>query len=342
MKKTISIIIPTYGRDKDVIIRTLRSLIDLQNEFIDLCHEVILSDQNSPSLDLMDFFNSLDPLKYTYIKHQKDSSVLIDDSLKLRFIHITGQSLPSVTIAKNYAVKISKGEHLVFFDDDVIVSKNCLLEHQHALFQIKNVGALGGRETVHPKSANRSWFKSLLLRIYELGVSDSASENQYKLNGIYIGRIFDNSFMINNFDQVGLSPVLVDGVRGCNWAVKKEVFLQAQGFDEYFQKTALREETDLYLRIKKLGYKNYYIPTAHVDHMRGLGGCNNLAKNISSLESKFECELYFQQKHFPKVHSVFFLLRMLPMTLEMMMKTYGYSAWLLLRSTIYLVVRKYK
>jgi len=55
--------------------------------------------------------------------------------------------------------------------------------------------------------------------------------------------------MIKNFNVDSQDLVRIDGARGCNWACRASAFKQAGGFDENYQGTALREETDLYLRL---------------------------------------------------------------------------------------------
>ena len=50
--KSVSIIIPTYGRTSDVILRTIKSIIGLTEEFENNILEIVLIDQNFPSLNL--------------------------------------------------------------------------------------------------------------------------------------------------------------------------------------------------------------------------------------------------------------------------------------------------
>jgi GT2 family glycosyltransferase len=125
--------------------------------------------------------------------------------------------------------------------------------------------------------------------------------------------------------------VRIDGARGCNWACRREWFERAGGFDPAFQGTALREETDLYLRLGKLGAVGYYNANARVIHHRQAGGCENLAASLTSLRSKLENEYYFQNKHFPSVSRLWFLLRTAPLMLETLIESRGMSLLLWIR-----------
>ncbi|MCO4755557.1 MAG: glycosyltransferase [Bacteriovoracaceae bacterium] len=334
MRNPTSIIIPTYGRNEDVINQTIDSILKYREELSEKT-EIILIDQNQPSLKISEYYEKLDFIQYS--KHERGSEYYLPNTKGIHLIHITGGKA-SVTMAKNYGIKVSTGNFLIFFDDDVIVQKNCLARHHDQFYSKSEAAFIGGREIVHPPSLKRSRFRESLIKLLEL--FSNPRENEFKFNNRYIGRIKPNSFMLSNFDVDSHDLIRINGARGCNWSTSKNNFQNAGGFDESFQGTALREETDLYLRLEGLGKKGFFDGQAVVHHMRQLGGCENISKSLNSLKSKLENELYFQRKHFSKRSSFYFFVRLLPITLETLKDTRGLSLLLFLKHWMLLFAQR--
>ncbi|MGR3220032.1 MAG: glycosyltransferase family 2 protein, partial [Candidatus Anammoxibacter sp.] len=315
------------------VIRTIESLFNLKKEFVDHCADIFIVDQNSPPLKLDTWANSIKEPEIEYIVHNANHEQSKENykSEKIRIVHIVGLN-PSLPIAKNYAARISEQEYLFIFDDDVVVNPGCLKLHIQTLKNTNNIGALAGRELVGPEQFKRSKFRETIVSFIEKVIPAPANEEHYKLNGKYVGRVKPNSFMFCQFDLPGTGLVEVDTVRGCYWSIKRSVFNKANGFDRNFQ-GALRDETDLCLRVKKLGYKIYFLCDAFVYHNRQLGGCNNVATSYSSLLVKFENEFYFQFKHFLSRSTFYYFVRLLPMVFESFKRTWGISLILHLQYT---------
>ena len=328
-----SCIIPTYERDVTVVIRTIESLFNLKEEFSQNCAEILVVDQNSPSLKLDEWAKSIKDHDIEYIVHNvnlcRNSKVYRSD--KIRVIHIVGLN-PSLPIAKNYAAKLCEQEYLFIFDDDIIANPGCIKGHIQTLCKTKGIGALAGRELVSPQKFQRSKLREITSSLVEKVIPTPKSEDRYKINGRYVARVKPNSFMFCRFDTEGRGLVEVDTVRGCYWSIKRSVFNEAGGFDQNFQ-GALRDETDLCLRIIGLGYKNYFYCDAYVYHERQLGGCNNVATSYNSLLDKFDNEFYFQFKHFLARSSFFYFVRLMPLALEALKRTWGISLILHLQLT---------
>lgn len=320
-----SCIIPTFGRETSTVIRTIESLFDLQDEFSDYCAEIFIVDQNTPQLELKTWATNITSHEIEYIVHNvfKEKHSNIYQSDKIRLIHIVGLN-PSLPIAKNYAARMSEQEYLFIFDDDVIVNPGCLKKHICTLKERNDIGAIAGREIVSPQKFQRSKFREIIVSFIEKVLPTNKEEERYKLNGKYVARVKPNSFIFCRFDLAGNGLVEVDTVRGCYWSIKREAFNKAGGFDENFQ-GALRDETDLCLQIKKEGYKTYFLPDAHVCHVRQLGGCNNVATSYSSLLAKYDNEFYFQFKHFLSRSSFYYFIRLLPLAMESCKRTWGIS-----------------
>ncbi len=320
-----SCIIPTYGRDVSVVTRTLESLLNLNDEFFNLCANIFIVDQNSPALVFDSWLDSVKEHEIEYIVYdaEVEPNSKIYKSDKARIIHIKGLT-PSLPIAKNYAAAMSDQEFLFIFDDDVVVNPGCLKSHIEALESDKNLGAIAGREIVEPQQFQRSGFRETVVSLIEKFLPAPESENRYKLNGKYVGRVKPNSLIFCRYESSGEGAVEVDTVRGCYWSIKRDVFNEAGGFDENFQ-GALRDETDLCLRVKKQGYKIKFLSDAFVYHKRQLGGCNNVSTSYNSVLTKYDNEFYFQYKHFLSISPLYYFFRLLPLVLETLKSTRGLS-----------------
>lgn len=144
--------------------------------------------------------------------------------------------------AKNEAAKVAKGKILVFLDDDVeILSKN-YFDRILEIFKDSNVGAASGREIKIGK-------ESKLKKIVKV-----------------VGRISLLGEVISNFDTDLGKPIEVDALPGCNFAVRKDVFMKTMFDEAYDIGTAYREETDIQIRIKRMGYKLIFDPSIAVYH----------------------------------------------------------------------------
>ena len=309
----VSVIIPTYRRPAAVLERTVESI------YADPCfngevESIVIIDQNNPPLE---FSDHLKRFGYEKIKH--DPSNIRMATTKL--VHLYGMS-PSVTKAKNIGSRYVNSELFVFFDDDVELFPNCISHYIELFKSHPDVSYFGGRETLADHVLKESRLKQVFRKIAQF-----RKEPLYQYEGVYIGRIRSNSYMIKNFDVPANRLIRIDGARGCNWATRKELFFKAGGFDEAYQGTALREETDLYLRLNSFG-PAYYAPQARVTHYRQLGGCDNLSDSLRSLRSKLDNELYFQKKNFPKCSRVHFLIRLIPLMLENFRNSKGLSFFL--------------
>ncbi|WP_263975552.1 hypothetical protein [Leptolyngbya sp. 7M] len=87
-----------------------------------------------------------------------------------------------------------------------------------------------------------------------------------------------------------IKPQQVLTARGCNMSFRRALFEQhSLWFDERFQGSAVREESDFCLRIRKTGYKIWYDPTAHLVHLgEESGGCHD----ISTRSFKYQITFY--------------------------------------------------
>jgi GT2 family glycosyltransferase len=185
--------------------------------------------------------------------------------LELHYIYLPQ---PSMTHARNMGATAAKGEYLLFLDDDVITRPG-LLENHINNFQDPKVGATTGRVITPGQPV-------------EEGRTDTARVSMFEVTEGYSSTIRQE----------------VDTVVGCNMCWRTDVYKKLGGVDEQFTGNALREETDLSLRAKKLGYKIIFEPKAEVEHVRALsGGARKTEGRMKWYFDFFSNETYFFLKH---------------------------------------------
>ena len=120
----ISVVIPTYGRE-EVLCETLNSV--LQQDYSDATgcqYEIIVVDQT--------------------VQHKPATQVYLDQLIaakKIRYFQVNWASLPG---ARNYAVRRSRGDIILFLDDDVQLPAGCLAAHARN-YERPDIGAVAGR-----------------------------------------------------------------------------------------------------------------------------------------------------------------------------------------------------
>jgi hypothetical protein len=91
---------------------------------------------------------------------------------------------------------------------------------------------------------------------------------------------------------------------GCNHSMRKSWWVAAGGYDEAFGGGALREESELFVRLVRAGCRVYYDAQCWVYHPRGdrSGGCAGLLREAGTrarFRQRTEAHAYFLYKSFP-------------------------------------------
>lgn len=182
-----------------------------------------------------------------------DEILVVDASTDDRTTHVVAEftgvqylrnpdGFGRMTTSRNLGIKRANGDILAFVDDDAFAHPGWLAALR-AAFQDPQVGAVGGRALNHrPDEGTR-------------GVEQ-------------VGQLLPSGVLTGNFAADPGRTIEVHHVMGCNMAYRREVVAQLGGFrEDYTGISGLREDTDMCLRVRQLGYRILFVPGACVDHV---------------------------------------------------------------------------
>lgn len=261
--RKLSILIVSY-RVKDHLSNCLRSIFE---NSMGLSFEVIVVDNNSTD-------NTLDMIKKDY-----KGVRLIENNQNLGFAK-----------ANNQALKIAKGEYILFLNPDTEVRPETIDRSIDFLENNPKAGAVGCKilnpdGSLQPSAKSFPGFWNYFFETFFL----------YKLfprNRLF-GRFYMTSFDYNSVRET-------DMVSGAFLMVSKKLLEEVGGWDERF--FIYSEETDLCYRIKKTGKKIFFIPQAQIIHY---GGRSTSQEPIEMFQQDHKSRYLFMRKHY-KLITVFF------------------------------------
>ena len=161
------------------------------------------------------------------------------DQLPLQYVwapHLAGW----MTRSRNEGLAWVTGDVIAFIDDDVVVSEGWA-DALRRTFRDPSVAAVAGRT---------------LNRI--------PGEDAYIQP---IGRVLPDGHLTEGFATATTSTVAVQHGIGANMAFRRRVLGELGGFRDDYPGTALREDTDIFLRVGRLEQRILYAPEAAVDHL---------------------------------------------------------------------------
>lgn len=161
--------------------------------------------------------------------------------------------------AANIAAKEAHSQFLVFLNNDTVVTKNWLLDLLVFMEKDPKVAACGPK--IHSWQ-HREYFD------YAGGAGGFLDIFGYPFTR---GRVFD--FIEKDKGQYD-TKCEISWASGVCLVVRKKVFDQLRGFDEYF--FAYLEEIDLCLRLRQKGYKIFCVPQSLVYHLGAATSNRNL------------------------------------------------------------------
>ncbi len=209
----ISVIVSTYNR-KDLIKQCIESII---NQLYPKYRYEILIIEGGSTDGTQDIINELSKITL----------------YNLRLIKQIGEGLSN---ARNLGIKESKGDIIVFIDDDALASPHWLQDYSSIYEMFPDIAAAGGRiEPVFHMDKPKWLSDDLLVALGYLNLSDRETVLSYP----------DHPF-------------------GGNFSVKREQFMSLGGFIEEFKNC--NEEKAFFFKLYLNGYKVGYSPKALVYH----------------------------------------------------------------------------
>ncbi|MCW3097589.1 MAG: hypothetical protein JWL77_3207 [Chthonomonadaceae bacterium] len=147
-----------------------------------------------------------------------------------------------MTTSRNIALKHAIGEIIAFVDDDAFAHTGWLSALVSA-YTSSEIGAVGGR-----------------------ALNNIPGEETQGIDRI--GKLTSYGSLDGNFAADPGKTISVDHIIGCNMSFRREVLARLGGFREDFPGiSGVCEDTDMSLRVRKLGYTILFTPTAVVDHI---------------------------------------------------------------------------
>ena len=150
----------------------------------------------------------------------------------LRLVH---EETPGAAPARNRGAREARGEILIFIDNDILVPPDFVRRHVETLRANPGCWFIG--RVVNPPELRRSVF------------------------GRYRDDLHESYF--RHLPTEGLADY--EGATGQNWAMRKEEFVAAGGFDEGYA-IASCEDSELALRARRKGFRTMFNPRSVVVH----------------------------------------------------------------------------
>lgn len=209
-------------------------------------------------------------------EHTADVKSKLDTWAKAGRITYAFQENPSLPAARNLALSITKCEAIIFIDDDVELPHNFVGQHEKNFLADPTLQAVAGgidQRLGWPKKQRPNNWPQILDYCYFFLGSRERAEN------------------IANFP-------------GGNHSIKVKKAIELGGYDERLRGVALREESDLALRLYSAGGKIIFDPDARLLHIAApTGGCRK--KNPLDMQAA-RSNLFFAMKHIGKIKLHFF------------------------------------
>ncbi|GAA2032763.1 hypothetical protein GCM10009819_16020 [Agromyces tropicus] len=145
-----------------------------------------------------------------------------------------------MTRSRNEALRHVRGDIVTFLDDDVVLRPGweaALL----AAFADPTVAAVAGRTC-----------------------NGLPGEERYEPP---VGRVLPDGRLTDGFASLQDGLVDIDHGIGANMSFRRSVLAELGGFRDDYPGTALREDTDVFLRVRALGGRAVFAPDAAVDHL---------------------------------------------------------------------------
>lgn len=201
-------------------------------------------------------------------QHAPETQALLDQLAADQKIYLYTVDWASLPAARNYAIERANGNILIFLDDDVELPEGFLEAHAQVYADRPDVGVVAGRvfDRMKLSQSKEPAIETLPPEAMDPGIA------WYHIDLVHT-----------------VKPQQVLTARGCNMSFRRELFEQhGLRFDERFAGSAVREESDFCLRVRKTGLIIWYEPTAHLVHLgEETGGCHDISTRSLQYQTTF-------------------------------------------------------
>lgn len=244
----ISVAIPTYHREH-VLVNTVREILEKQThkEF-----ELLVIDQSE--------------------RHDPETQIFLRsiDDPRYRYFRITP---PSLTAARNFALRKARSPYIIFLDDDVEPDPNLIATFLETFKNKPDLSAIAGRVLQEGFPVKKEVLK------------------------------FDK-YAISHGVFTATQPGYTNAFQGCNCALRVKDAIAIGGFDTRYKGNAFREESDLSLRLANAGYHIYYQPKAKLLHLAAPYGGLRVNTHVFDNPSFYRNELFFTLRYAHNGHLI--------------------------------------
>ena len=219
----ISIVIP----NKDHVEDLRRCITSIEKKSTWKNYEIVVVENNSVEQSIRDYYKELE-------SDPKVKIVTYEDGFNYSRIN-------------NVGVKETKGEYLLFLNNDTEVISPDWMEQLLMYAQRKDVGAVGAKLYYADNTIQHAGV------VIGLGAHRSAGHTHYKMPREHLGYMGRLCYAQD-----------VTAVTGACLMVKKSIYEEVDGLDESF--TISLNDVDLCLKIREKGYLNIFTPFAELYH----------------------------------------------------------------------------
>lgn len=148
-----------------------------------------------------------------------------------------------MTTSRNIALKIATGEIIAFIDDDAFAWPDWLENLLSTYTDDATIGAVGGRAR-----------------------NNAPGEDSHRVHDV--GRLQPTGELTGFFAADTGKIIQVDHIMGCNMSFRRSVLAELGGFcEDYPGISGVCEDTDMSMRVGRIGYRLLFNPAAVVDHV---------------------------------------------------------------------------
>lgn len=189
--------------------------------------------------------------------------------------------------AHNQSFRISKGNHFLILNPDTIIFPNAIKKMVEFMDSHEHVGVTGCK--IYWDDEKNFIFPDLKIHLLRTALIQFTPFCRYFPNSLISKRYWKTAYPLWDTKL----PIEVDGITGGLMLVRREAFESVGFFDENF--FLFFEEHDLLKRIKKQGWKIYYLPDAEIQHYFEESFRNS---SIDMGAVYMQSALYYYKKHY--------------------------------------------